>query len=956
MNNHGKKVDQPFEVLEDEENILESSDRGSKKLRNLECESDMSSTDDEMENSLLQLLRKRSKNPEDICSEFVQLSVSKPEAALVKFMEFVLEASERDFIMPEVNRKPFKTGIFANTGNAKVEHRFPLVVRSSRCCGMDASSFLDQLMHTLISTSVILQSSFLRDMSDFLTVATGSDVLPLRRTSTLVAMKMMTALNDMIALQDERLHALWLNLFGGVFLKRMRDVADDIRSLCVAECGVWLNKFPQSYISRTRLLYLFHAFEDCSMKVWEASLYSIVRLEKKPKLRADCLQLGYKFRMSLLSLSLGSDATLAEMAIRLLVTFQRVMPEVIDDEMVEIIEQMAFAIDRSVAQAAAELLHVRFNEKPTATARMLALARLFIKFFGHERIPYLIDAFYGVSDSLLDWSTMVEMLLNPENLTYQEVTVIIEIMARSVRQAVTGELPPGRATATLKNLPLVEADEQVATIISPVLTTLLRQYRMEPLQMKFLLDLTLHMNCSNEQAEELLDQIKLLILKHTELEVMQHCAETLLHLFQKYEEVSVNIRKELMERAAISYLEADSAWQLSVKKMQKSRLNVCSKRLLIALRVVSAVYECFNLSEFQVMDSVQVSLKRAVRGNDVPEATFSDEAVSLCLEICYVAVCWDLKRIQEEASAGNQVDDECLALAEQLDIFFLAALHIIEHSSEEKFCCQAFVSTCDLLVLFSDNLPHSGNPALCSLQYKPSVHELKTLEDFAIRYAFSEAAKAELNSAKESELSVLLHSKRRVLAGFCKLCFNSVVPMLRAASVLQYYEPFHPFYEDLLLSTMERCMFINLTEFGMTLMQSLLLMYKRILADYDSTVKAGNSLQFGKLLSMARNFGHLLSSDVVKTRPAVLILHRAGIRYATDGAVDDSKAPENLLYLKVLRQLVPLLLDEDIRELVRDLDSTIKAPSSEQPSTCPEWEPLHFYRKSLIDKLARNFY
>lgn len=92
-------------------------------------------------------------------------------------------------------------------------------------------------------------------------------------------------------------------------------------------------------------------------------------------------------------------------------------------------------------------------------------------------------------------------------------------------------------------------------------------------------------------------------------------------------------------------------------------------------------------------------------------------------------------------------------------------------------------------MLFSDNLPHSGNPALCSLQYKPSVHELKTLEDFAIRYAFSEAAKAELNSAKESELSVLLHSKRRVLAGFCKLCFNSVVPMLRAASVLQYYEP-----------------------------------------------------------------------------------------------------------------------------------------------------------------------
>lgn len=91
-------------------------------------------------------------------------------------------------------------------------------------------------------------------------------------------------------------------------------------------------------------------------------------------------------------------------------------------------------------------------------------------------------------------------------------------------------------------------------------------------------------------------------------------------------------------------------------------------------------------------------------------------------------------------------------------------------------------------MLFADNLRRSGNTALRSLQYKSSINELKTLESFVLRYVFSGSGDVELTKANDGELPSVLQSKRRVLAGFCKLCFNNILPVLRASSVFQYYE------------------------------------------------------------------------------------------------------------------------------------------------------------------------
>lgn len=598
-------------------------------------------------------------------------------------------------------------------------------MRCSHSFTMDVSNFLQQVLHAVISTSVILDNFFLRHISGFLVVASDSDVLPLRHTSTLIgkatrrrprhlqqhllaAMKMMTTLSDLMTLQHDKLQLIWLQLFNEVFLKRKRDDVDDIRALCIAECGIWLNKFPQCYISASQMLHLFEALQDNSTKVWESSLKAIINLQKKPKLRASCLQLGYKFRMTLLSLSMGAESELAEMAMLLLMRFHRAMPQLLDDQMIEIVEQLVFAIKRGVAQASAELLHHCFQQATTDRDRVLALIHFFIKFEGHEHAPYLVDSFYGRSKIVVDWATMLDILLEPESITRQETTVIIEIMTLGVKQAVTGEIPPGRTTTNLVRQPMAGAVEQASTIILPMLSTLLRQYRVEHLDVKYLLELPLYMRCSRQQAQELIEQIKCLMFKHSNFAVLQKCASALEHLFQQCPEPTPSYRKDLLERAVITYMKADSAWQLAIKKSQKSRLKASTKRLHVALRLISALYERFDLNGSQILDTVLVSLKRAIREKKEAVVSLSDEAMRLCLEICYMGICWDLKRVQEAVSVGKHVDDDCLMLAEHLDEFFVAALSIIENSNELSISCE--VSTHFSRVVSTDStchVPHS---------------------------------------------------------------------------------------------------------------------------------------------------------------------------------------------------------------------------------------------------------
>lgn len=65
--------------------------------------------------------------------------------------------------------------------------RLPVMVMySSHTFAAHVMNFFEELLHSIISMSTTVPNSFLHYMSSFLIVASMTDVLPLRHTSTLV--------------------------------------------------------------------------------------------------------------------------------------------------------------------------------------------------------------------------------------------------------------------------------------------------------------------------------------------------------------------------------------------------------------------------------------------------------------------------------------------------------------------------------------------------------------------------------------------------------------------------------------------------------------------------------------------------------------------------------------------------------------------------------------------------
>ncbi|XP_063033282.1 putative STAG3-like protein 2 [Melospiza melodia melodia] len=51
-------------------------------------------------------------------------------------------------------------------------------------------------------------------------------------------------------------------IFKGIFVHRYRDVAPEIRGICMEELGVWVRKLPSSFLSGSHLKYLGWTLHD----------------------------------------------------------------------------------------------------------------------------------------------------------------------------------------------------------------------------------------------------------------------------------------------------------------------------------------------------------------------------------------------------------------------------------------------------------------------------------------------------------------------------------------------------------------------------------------------------------------------------------------------------------------------------------------------------------------------
>lgn len=160
-------------------------------------------------------------------------------------------------------------------------------------------------------------------------------------------------------------------------------------------------------------------------------------------------------------------------------------------------------------------------------------------------------------------------------------------------------------------------------------------------------------------------------------------------------------------------------------------------------------------------------------------------------------------------------------------------------------------------------------------------------------------------------------------------------------------------FGDIMRATMEHSLSVNPTNYGMTVMHTCLLVYKRIRLAHEDHSKALVSVDFVRLIRLANLLAELFNVKRLMVRPGILILHRAGIRFAVECTPEDPvAAPKNLLYLTVVQQFVPQLLAQDMLDIYKFLQLIDYAPLPTSPVDA--WQPLTAYRNALVMALRQS--
>ncbi|EPY86387.1 cohesin subunit SA-1 [Camelus ferus] len=259
-------------------------------------------------------------------------------------------------------------------------------------------------------------------------------------------------------------------------------------------------------------------------------------------------------------MTLDKEYDVAVEAIRLVTLILHGSEEALSNEDCENVYHLVYSAHRPVAVAAGEFLHKKlFSRHDPQAEEALAkrrgrnspngnLIRMLVLFFLeselHEHAAYLVDSLWESSQELLkDWECMTELLLEEpvqgeEAMSDRQESALIELMVCTIRQAAEAHPPVGRGTGkrvlTAKERKTQIDDRNKLTehfIIT--LPMLLSKYSADAekvanlLQIPQYFDLEIYSTGRMEKhLDALLKQIKFVVEKHVESDVLEACSKT----------------------------------------------------------------------------------------------------------------------------------------------------------------------------------------------------------------------------------------------------------------------------------------------------------------------------------------------------------------------------------------------------------------------------------------------
>ncbi|XP_055537217.1 cohesin subunit SA-1 [Wyeomyia smithii] len=766
-------------------------------------------------------------------------------------------------------------------------------------------------------------------------------------------------------------------MFKSVFVHRYRDTLPEIRAICMSEIGIWMQKFSQNFLDDSYLKYIGWTLHDKVGEVRLRCLQALLPLYENEELKGKLELFTSKFKDRIVAMTLDKEFEAAVHAVKLVINILKIHQDILTDKDCEIVYELVYSSHRGVAQAAAEFLNVRLfcldaDAQVTHTKRgkkrlpntplLRDLVQFFIESELHEHGAYLVDSFIDSNPMVKDWECMTDLLLEEpgqmeETLDNKQESTLIEIMVSAVRQAATGEPPVGRGssrkmTLSAKEIKQVQDDKQKLTEhFIHTLPLLLNKYSADSEKLTNLLaipqyfDLELYTTTRQEaNLQTLLDKMTHIMSIHVDRDVLDTCSKTFEFLCTEGSAIYTRCdvaRSNVIDECVNRYKEAiDDYRNLIAGEETPNEDEIYNVN--ISLKKVSILYSCHNLNPWNLFDSLYQDIEECLSEN-AGDNGIPHEALVYCIEACFFSIKWGLYYLENtmDRSAAKEVDE----LRENLKKYMDACNNLMSYEVA-PIVEAAYMSICDLLVVFSDQLVSHPNEPIRQLVYIPSPEQQLLLNEFVQTNVFSPEQEEGHDETRIEEL----HKRRNFLAAYCKLIVYNVLPMKSASEIFKHYLRCYNEYGDIIKTTLGKTREINKVNCALTMCLSLINIFKDIQDASTGGRVSRNSQEFQDLKELAKRFALSFGLDAVKNREAITVFHRAGILFAVtipnEAYEDPSAPPPCIAFLEVLAELTNKLIKQDKKLILSFMERRLNAgiPSSRSE----DWQPLMTYKNSLL--------
>uniref|UniRef100_A0A8C1BD69 Cohesin subunit SA n=2 Tax=Cyprinus carpio TaxID=7962 RepID=A0A8C1BD69_CYPCA len=565
--------------------------------------------------------------------------------------------------------------------------------------------------------SIIYDEYMMDTVISLLTGLSDSQVRAFRHTSTLAAMKLMTALvnvalnlsinqdntqrqyeaernkmagkraNEKLELLLQRRKELQENqdeienmmnsIFKGIFVHRYRDAIAEIRAICIEEIGVWMKMYSDAFLNDSYLKYVGWTLHDRQGEVRLKCLKALQNLYTNRELFPKLELFTNRFKDRIVSMTLDKEYDVAVEAIRLVTLILQGSEDALSNEDCENVYHLVYSAHRPVAVAAGEFLHRKlFSRHDPQAEEALAkrrgrsspngnLIRMLVLFFLeselHEHAAYLVDSLWESSQELLkDWECMTELLLEEpvqgeEVLLDRQESALIELTVCTIRQAAEAHPPVGRGTGkrvlTAKERKMqIDDKNKLTEHFIMALPMLLSKYQTDAEKVANLLQIPQYFDLDvysagrmEKHLEALLKQIKFVVEKHTDTEVLEACSKTYCILCS--EEYTIMNRVDIAHSQLIDEL-ADR-FSHSVEELLQAGEEADDDdiyNVLSTLKRLTAFHNAHDLTRWDLFGNCYRLLRTGIEQGSMPE-----QIAVQALQCSHYSILWQLVKITEGA-------------------------------------------------------------------------------------------------------------------------------------------------------------------------------------------------------------------------------------------------------------------------------------------------------------------